>query len=552
MTDMHTTSVAPLADLLVRSAALHPARKALVMPGLVLSYSDLLQRSHTVARGICALGVAPGAQVGILANNSTELVTALFGTWLADCVAVPLNARHKPHELGYIIADADIELLLTTARDTSYSDFPAMLSASIPELDRQRDPDRLSIATLPALKAIVVLEGRAGKGMLSASRFMALADSASAEDVEARRLGVRLRDPAVILYTSGTTADPKGCILSHEALSRGPVDRAGNRLKVLDHDVTWGGGPLYHIGSLGPFIGAIGNAGTYVTDLVFDAGRALDLMDAEGVTVAWPWFPAIMQPILDHPRFDPARLPQLAKALIIAPEALVARAQSMLPDTEFLQACGMTETAGIFALSAVTDSSCDKAVFQGRPVPGVSVRIVDPETGADLPAGRMGEIWVRGYGNLDRYHNAPAKTKEAIDDRGWFHTGDIYERQEDGQLKFCGRLKDMLKVGGENVAAIEVESFIALHPDVRTVQVVGRPDPRLDEVPVAFVETVPGARLDEHDIIGFCTSRIARYKVPRAVYFVAADAWPMSLTKIDKRVLRTHAEQAALGKVVAR
>ncbi len=515
------------------------------MPGLELSYGDFLDRARSVARGIMALGVAAGGHVGILANNGEELASALFGTWLADCVAVPLNARHKPHELGYIIADAGLELLLTTARDTSYSDFPELLASALAGLDAQSDPAHLSLSDLPELKAIVVLEGEARPGTLSATRFAELGSAVGNEAVETRRAGVRLRGAAAILYTSGTTANPKGCVLSHEALSRGPVDRAANRLKVRDHDVTWGGGPLYHIGSLGPFIGAIGNAGTYVTDLVFEPGRALDLMEAEGVTVAWPWFPAILQPILDHPRFDPGRLSTVEKALIIAPEPLVARAQALLPHTEFLQACGMTETAGIFAISAADDSRADKARLQGRPVPGVTVRIVDPETEAELPAGRMGEIWVRGYCTLDHYHNAPEKTTEAIDGRGWFRTGDLYERLADGQLKFCGRLKDMLKVGGENVAAVEVESFIALHPDVQTVQVVGRSDARLDEVPVAFVEAVPGAGLDEAGIIDFCSGSIARYKVPRAVYFVAPGEWPMSLTKIDKRVLRAWAASDA-------
>jgi fatty-acyl-CoA synthase/long-chain acyl-CoA synthetase len=536
--------VTPLADLLVRSAAAHPDRKALVMPDFQLTYAELLARARIVARGIAALGVEQRGHVGILANNSEELVCSLFGTWLADCVAVPLNARHKPHELGYIIEDAELDLLLTTARDTSYSDFPAILAAALPGLEDAAEPSALALSDVPGLKAVVVLAGEARRGTLGPGPFEALAAEVADDEVEARRMGVRLRGPAAILYTSGTTSNPKGCVLSHEALSRGPVDRAGGRLRVHDHDVTWGGGPLFHIGSLGPFIGAIGTAGTYVTDLVFDPGRALDLMEAEGVTVAWPWFPAIMQPILDHPRFDASRLPRLGKALIIAPEPLVARAQAMLPHTEFLQACGMTETAGIFAISGADDSRADKAQLQGRPVPGVSVRIVDPETGADLAPGEMGEIWVRGYCTLDRYHNSPDKTDESIDKKGWFRTGDLYERFADGQLKFCGRLKDMLKVGGENVAAVEVESYIASHPGVLTVQVVGRPDPRFDEVPVAFVEAQSGAELDAEAVIAFCTGQIARYKVPRAVHFVAPGEWPMSLTKIDKRALRALAAQS--------
>ncbi len=170
--------------------------------------------------------------------------------------------------------------------------------------------------------------------------------------------------------------------------------------------------------------------------------------------------------------------------------------------------------------------------------PGVEVRIVDPASGADLPDGTMGEILVRGYNVMDGYWAAPEKTAEALDGDGWLRTGDLYTRLPGGSLVFGGRCKDMLKVGGENVAAIEVEAFLSTHPAVKTAEVVGRPDPRLDEVPVAFIELYPGQVADEESLIAHCRGRIASYKVPRAIHFMLADDWPMSATKIDKRALR--------------
>ena len=329
-------------------------------------------------------------------------------------------------------------------------------------------------------------------------------------------------------------------MLTHEALTRGPVERADRRFRSSAHDVTWGGGPLFHIGSFAPFLGVIGTGGTYLTDVVFDAGRALDLMEQERVTAAWPWFPAILQPLIDHPDFRPERLASLRKALLIAPQTLVERVQALFPQVEVMQACGMTETAGIFALCGPDETQEQRATSQGKAVPGVEVRIVDPESGAPMPYDKVGEILVRGYCVMSGYYRSPEKTAEAIDADGWLHTGDLYAQSADGRLTFNGRAKDMLKVGGENVAAIEVEAFLCNHPAVRIAEVVGRPDPRLDEVPVAFVELRPGTQASEQDLIGFCTGRIASYKVPRSVIFMRTDDWPMSATKVDKRALRAR------------
>lgn len=540
MTFTEWSEVCPLADLLVRSAAKHPDRNALVMPDFALTYAELRDASVEIARGIVGMGVAPRAHVGILANNSREMVTALFGAALANCVAVPLNARHKSRELGYIIENAELALILTTAADTRFVDFREVLSTALPSLADSPEGEALSLAEAPKLRGIVMLEGDARAGLVSRDAFADAAQKVPASAVDQARRATRLRDTALIIYTSGTTANPKGCLLSHEAVTRGPVERASSRFRASDHDVTWGGGPLFHIGSFAPFIGAIGTGGTYVTDVFFDAGRALDLMERQKVTVAWPWFPAILQPLLDHPTFDPKRLASLRKALLIAPPALVDRAQRTFPDAEFMQACGMTETAGIFALCAPDETPEQRTISQGKPVPGVEVKIIELDSGEEAAPGIVGEILVRGYCVMDGYHRSPEKTAETLDSDGWLHTGDLYARSADGQLTFHGRAKDMLKVGGENVAAIEVEAYICSHPAVKLAEVVGRPDPRLDEVPVAFIELRPGHTATAREIIDFCQGRIASYKVPRDVFFMNDGEWPMSATKVDKRALRSR------------
>jgi acyl-CoA synthetase (AMP-forming)/AMP-acid ligase II len=534
-----TTEVATLGDLLLRSAADHPDRAALILPDERISFAELRERAFAVAQSLYARGVRRGDHVAILIPNSVAYVEALFGIALLGCVAVPLNARHRASELGYILENSGSVALLTSQHPSDPVDFTVILKEALPSLASGG-----AISEAPALRSIVLLRGEASGPFLGRAAFLAGAEIVPRAVIEHVRRSIRICDPALTIYTSGTTANPKGCLHSHEAMTRGPVERARYRLNSDGPGVTWGAGPLFHIGSLSPFIGSVGAGGTYLTDGYFEPSRALALMAEHRVTLAWPWFPAIVQGLIDHPDFDPKYFSRLRHLFLIAPPTLVDRVQDLLPQTEVIQACGMSETAGIFALCGADETRESRSKTHGRPAPGIEIRITDPETGADLPDGTMGEILVRGYNVMMGYWAAPEKTAETLDFQGWLRTGDLYTRLSNGSLVFGGRYKDMLKVGGENVAAIEVEAFLCTHPDVKTAEVVGRPDPRLDEVPVAFVELLEGRDADEEAVIAHCRGKIASYKVPRAIYFMKPDEWPMSATKIDKRALRARLAEA--------
>ncbi|MES2261738.1 MAG: class I adenylate-forming enzyme family protein [Pseudomonadota bacterium] len=541
----HVCEVSPVADLLVRAAHRHPLRDAIVFPEQRNNYAQLMDNAERFARGLLALGVRPGDHVGLLAINSIELVAAIFGIALLGCVAVPLNVRHKEKEIGFIVRNANLALLFTTSAADDYVDFGAIVGAALPSLAAAADARALALPEAPRLRQVVMLRGQGKAGLLGRAEFDQLADRVDRSDVHQARRRVRLCGTALILYTSGTTADPKGCMLSHEAISRGPVERARQRFTAEPHPVHWGAGPLSHIGSLAPMLGTIGACGTYLTDAYFDAERALGLIAREQASTAWPWFPAIIQALLDHPRFEARMLRSLRSMMLIGPAKLIERVAALLPEMEILQGCGMTETAGVFALSEPDEPMHDRTCTQGKAVPGIDIRIVDVTTGEDALPGQVGEILVRGYCVMSGYYNDPGKTAETIDADGWLHTGDLYSRSATGSLCFNGRLKDMLKVGGENVAAIEIESFLYEHPAVRLAEVVGRPDARLDEVPVAFVELRPGMQLREQELIEFCMGKIASYKVPRAVFFMNSGDWPMSATKVNKRALRARLAAAA-------
>ena len=532
--------VSPVGDLLVRAAQIAGARDALVFPDGRVTYAELLDGAVEVARGLLGRGIQPTQHVGLLMSNCVEFVHGFFGIALAGCVAVPLNVRHKAAELAYIIDNADLVALLTSTAKTDYVDFGAVLQTALPSLARAENVDWLDLREAQSLRAVILLDGADRPGFVGRAEFDRKAGAIGRTEIDNRRRGVRIRDTALIIYTSGTTAHPKGCMLSHEAVTRGPVERARHRLGNGNHDVTWASGPLFHIGSLAPFVGSVGAAGTFLTDNYFDAARALELMAHEKVTVAWPWFSAIVQALLDQPGFDFLRLDSLLSLFMIAPPPLVERVVNTFPRAEILQACGMTETAGVFALSRQTDTVEERTTTQGKPAPGLEVSIRDIDSGEVAPDGAVGEILVRGYNVMSGYFKDPAKTADALDADGWLHTGDLYAQFADGSLVFHGRLKDMLKVGGENVAAIEIEAFLCGHPAVKLAEVVGRPDARLDEVPVAFVELKLGIEATEADLITFCRGTIASYKVPRAIYFMAPEDWPMSATKVDKRALRSR------------
>jgi fatty-acyl-CoA synthase/long-chain acyl-CoA synthetase len=331
-------------------------------------------------------------------------------------------------------------------------------------------------------------------------------------------------------------------VLSHRALTARPLWRLGERIAAGSRPVVWSVGPLFHIASLQLLIGSVGAAGTYTTDYHFDPGRANEAIERDGATTIWPWFPAVIEGLLEHPSFRTEALATVTSIGLVGPPELLRRVQLLLPRAELLTSCGMTETGGTYALSGADDSVEERATTMGVPEPGIEVKVIDLETGLAAPPGQVGEILVRGDTVMDGYHELAG----GRDDDGWIHTGDLYTATESGHLVFNGRLKDMLKVGGENVAAVEVEALLCEHPAVKIAEVVGAPDPRLDEVPVAFVELHPGRALAGEELVEFCRARVASFKVPREVRVVAAEEWPMSATKVDKRVLRRWAADAAL------
>ncbi len=293
---------------------------------------------------------------------------------------------------------------------------------------------------------------------------------------------------------------------------------------------------MFHSAFTQPLTGTLHFGGTFISMTHFEPGMALELMAREKVTVAFPAFPTITLQLLHHPRYTADTFKDVRVMLNVGPPEELVAMQALMPHTTQITCFGMSECGGSVAMCSPDDPVALRSQCSGKALPGIEIEVRDPETGETLAPGERGEIVARGRGVFGGYYNDPAKTAAAFWEGGWFRTGDLGVLDAESRIAFHGRLKDMLKVGGENVAAVEIEGYLALHPAVKLAQVVGLPDEKYGEVPVAFVELVPGATTTEAEMIEFCRDEIASFKIPRHVRFV--QDWPMGATKILKSVLR--------------
>ena len=527
-----------IGDVLLRTAHLHPDREAIVFPERRYTYAEVADRARAVARGLIGLGVRCGDAVGILMPNCPEFAFCFYGAQMIGAVVVPINARFRTRELGYVAADADLKVILTSDIIADHVDFAARLQASLDGLADSPDPRHLELAAAPSLRTVVLLGDRAAAGMLTQPEFEGIAAGVEPDAVETERWQVRVRDIALLPYTSGTTSQPKGVLLTHEAFYRDWAT-AGRRLRVGPNERFWDPLPMFHMSGLGPLLFCFDVGATFISQTHFEAGQALDLIERERVTWLYPSYATITMNLARHPTFAQRDLSAVRGMLNVGPTETMRVMQEAFPMAVQINCYGLTEASGVVTFNEWDDTLEERVATTGIPLPGVEVRVVDPETLQEVPEGTMGEIQVRGYSTLEAYHKDPVKTSQVLLDDGWLRTGDIGTMAPGGRLVYSTRLKDMLKVGGENVSPAEIESQLSRHPAVKVVAVVGVPDDRLDEVPVAFVESSPGAQASEEELIAFCAGAMASFKVPRRVHFVTE--WPMSATKIQKFRLREMA-----------
>lgn len=537
--------VTTLGDLLDQRAAQYPEQEAVVFPTARSTYAELSARAQEFARGLVGLGIERNDRVGILLPASVDLLALLFAAAKIGAIAVPVNARFKSHELRQIVVHSGMKVLVTAETEPGPEDFPALLADMFGELPGQTGP-QLALSEAPELKHIVLLGAARRAGFTSESAVAAAGNRVGEDAIAAGQRSVRVRDTAVLVYTSGTTAAPKGAMLSHEALVR-LADGIAERLALSPEDRVWTAIPLFHGGGITFALSCVAASCPFVHPGFFDPTTTPAYLEREHITVALAAFETIWVPVLDRPDFAERDLSEIRAVMVVGVPERLREMAARLREAVHVSCVAMTESSAFLSLNYLDDSLEKRVTTGGHPMPGMQCRVIDPDTGRDLPPNTRGELLFRGPNAFDGYFRDSELTEQAFDDHGWFHTGDLVTTDDNGRLTFVTRLKDMLKVGGENVSAAEVEGFLLGHPAVSIVAVVAAPDAHYVQVPAAFIQLQPGAELTERELIDYCVGRIATYRVPRYVRFITE--WPMSGTKIKKHVLREkiHAELASEG-----
>lgn len=522
--------------LLANAAETWPERDALIFPEGRQTFAELYERSILRAKQLIALGVQPGEHVGILLPTSFEFVEIMFGIGLAGAVMVPINARYRSNEITYLTENADLVSIIAAGQVAEGVNFIERLGEGLPGLAGAGDPWNVEIGVAPKLRNVLVLGGGA-PGFLSEDDIADKVAAVTDDEVATRRDAVDGSKMAMILYTSGTTSNPKGCMISSASIvANGRALAKG--YEMTGDDVFWSPLPMFHIAASFPLCACFDLGCAYVTMSYFEPSVALKLLEDTKATITYPCFVTIISDLIFHPDFEKTDLSNariMNSSLAMQPPEIVKKLNESLPDCIQVSTYGLSEAAGSVTISGPKDPYELRATRLGSPMPGQQVAIRDPETGEDLGVDERGEICVKGPNILMGYYRDPKKTAETLKN-GWLHTGDTGSLDKDGTIMFHGRIKDMLKVGGENVAAVEIETLLQEHPAVQLAQVVGVPHARLVEIPAAYIELKPGETAGEQELIDFCRGKISSFKIPRHVRFITE--WPMSTSKIQKYKLR--------------
>ncbi|MFB2706063.1 AMP-binding protein [Marinobacter shengliensis] len=530
-----------IGDMLDRTAEKFPNNDALVClhQDIRWTYKEFVEKVNEAARAFMAIGVKRGDRVGIWSPNRYEWTVTQFATAKVGAILVNINPAYGVHELQYALNLAGITTLVT-ADSFKASNYREMLYELAPELKRSA-PGKLKADHLPDLRAVINMHEDKHEGMWTWKEFIGFAGDVSEADLSQRQSELQFDDPINIQFTSGTTGNPKGATLTHHnILNNGYFVGESQRLTENDRLVI--PVPLYHCFGM-----VMGNLGciTHGTAMIypgegFDPKTVLQAVHQEKATALYG-VPTMFIAELADPEFDTYDLSSLRTGIMagsICPAEVMKKVNGKMNMKEVQIAYGMTETSPVSTQTSSEDPFEKQVTTVGRTQPHLETKIVDPGTGNVVPRGEIGELCTRGYSVMLKYWNNEEKTREAIDDGGWMHTGDLATMDEDGYIQIVGRIKDMVIRGGENIYPKEIEEFLYTHPAIEDVQVTGIPDEKYGEELIAWVKLRPDTDpVTGEDLQAFCKGKIAHFKIPKNYKFV--DAFPMTVTgKIQKFKMR--------------
>jgi fatty-acyl-CoA synthase len=533
------------ADLLDEISERTPDKEFVVSGAERLTYADMLGRAERAAKGLYALGLRPGDRLAVLMTNRIEWLEMAFGAFAIGATVVPLSSWYRPWDIEYTLRHARARILVTLDRfrSNTYVDYIRQLA---PELDSSSGEGRLNLERFPTLENIVVLGDASLPGLNSYDELLALADSVADEDIQRCRQQASFTDLAFILYTSGTSATPKGVMMQQGQCLENAF-AIGERQHQNSDDRLWLAVSFaWSFGAANALPAIMTHGGTLVLQEFFEPGEALRLFQEERITVVYT-INNMVNALVSHPDIDKYDRSTLRTGVTTGLPEEVRRAIEDLGATQICQATGGTETYGNCCVSDADESPNIRMTSNGRPLPGVTVVIVDPETRQPLPDNQIGEFTVIGKYLVPGYWDDPERTAVAFPN-GQYIPGDLAFIDDDGRVHFEGRLTEMIKTGGINVAPAEVENFLTTHPDILEAYVIGAPSPQDNQIPIAYIQRRPDSSVSGAEIDAFCRQWIASYKIPRDFIFLMEDEVPRTSTgKVVKRDLLSRYEQVSAG-----
>jgi fatty-acyl-CoA synthase len=528
-----------VSEVLADAAALYPQRDAIVVrhQGIKWSFKEFDARVGALARGFIACGLKRGERVGMWAPNCAEWLLTMFATARAGLILVNINPAYRVAELEFALRQVGCRMLVFAPKFKT-SDYLGMLGELIPELAKSR-AGALNVARFPDLRQLVQLGDEAAPGCLAFEDLVRRGREVDDATLQARVAELEPDQLYNIQFTSGTTGTPKGATLTHFNLVNNGYF-VGEAMVLTEADRLCIPVPLYHCFGmvLGVLAAMTHGAASVFPGEAFDPLSVLEAVAAERCT-ALHGVPTMFIAALGHPRFKEFDLTSLRTGIMAGapcPIAVMRRVLEEMHMPEVTICYGMTETSPV-SFQTLHDDPVEKRVGTvGRIHPHVQVKIVD-EDGKVTPRGVAGELLTRGYSVMRGYWNEPERTRDALDEAGWMHTGDLGVLDEEGYCNIVGRVKDMIIRGGENIYPREIEEFLYRHPAVLDVAVVGVPDEKYGEAVCACIRIREGATLGVEEVQEFCRRQIAHYKVPRYVRFV--DSFPLTVTgKVQKYLIR--------------
>jgi fatty-acyl-CoA synthase len=526
-----------LAAVLEEKALLSPGHAAIIYGEETVSYGELLQRTVLAAKALLAAGIAPGSTVGVLMGNEPDWVVLALAASMVGAQFAPLNTWYKTTELGWTLRHCGVTLLIA-ARRFLKTDYGQIFTDLIPELCYS-PPGALCSAVLPQLRDLV-MTGEPIPGSTPWTAFLKRGEDLSPGELSAVR---RLVDPeraAFVLYTSGSTADPKGVVLNHRGVVENGFD-LGQRRNIHAQDRVWLGTPLFYaLGATNALPATLTAGATLVLQGAFEAGAAIATIQRAQATVYYGTG-NMTRALLDHEDYDHSKIGSLKKgnAGIVAEYKRMTLVEMGI--SQAVPAYGLTETYGNATVGDVDDPLEIKLRTNGRPLPGMEMIIVDPVNGGQLSTGQTGLVLVRGHTTPGYLHN-PIESAKVLRPGGFFDTGDLGYLDTDGRFVFHARLKEVIKSGGINISPVEIEQLIAAHPEVRDAYVVGVDHPVQGELIVAFVDRV--STVSESQLKAYVKDRAASFKTPHHIFFRQEDQLPrLASGKVAKHRLALEARQ---------